>query len=80
MDEKLTSAGCDRCHGTATLKATWSSGSNLLCDGCFADGQAETDEVEAYEMATFGGAWGIPERPHVQRLARAALSVSEGGK
>ena len=77
MGEKLTRQGCERCHGAATLKATWSFGSSWLCDGCFADGQAETDEVEAHEMNVFGGAWGIPERPQVERAGLTALSEKD---
>lgn len=56
---------CESCHGLATCKATWSSGSNFLCYECLAGGQADTDEVEAHEMSVFGAAWGIPERPVV---------------
>lgn len=68
---------CECCHRVATLKATWSFGSNFLCGGCFQDGQAQTDEVEEYEMATFGGAWGLPERPTVEMLPRALSAKDE---
>jgi len=69
---------CECCHGVASIKATWSSGSNFLCDGCFLDGQAQTDEVEAHEMALFGGSWGLPERPTVQPLRALTKEPDHG--